>query len=84
MSGNMDVKEISEMLDAVSDKMPKIIKGLLTTLYSVESGKNMGQAVGSFYKEILAAGIPNEDAIKMTKDYMLSLKDITANINTPK
>jgi len=36
----------------------------------------MGQAVGGFYKELIESGIPAEDALKMTKDYMLSIKDL--------
>ncbi len=80
MSESIPVKEISEMLDSVSDKVPKLIKGLMGSLYSAESGRNMGQAVGNFYKEIVEAGIPKEDALKMSKDYMLSLKDIAANM----
>lgn len=80
MSESIPVKEISEMLDSVSDKVPKLIKGLMGSLYSAESGSNMGQAVGNFYKEIVEAGIPKEDALKMSKDYMLSLKDIAANM----
>jgi len=77
MSGN--IKELGEMLDALSDKAPKIITKLLETLYSAEAGKRMGQAVGSLYKELLDSGIPQEEALQMAKDYMLSLKDITGN-----
>jgi hypothetical protein len=75
------VKEIGELLDEVTGKVPKLINGLLTTLYSAEAGKNMGQAVGNLYKEMIESGIPKEDALQMAKDYMLSLKDITQNIS---
>ncbi|MDF2686791.1 MAG: hypothetical protein K0S55_1974 [Clostridia bacterium] len=76
---NIPVKEIGEMLDEVSSKLPKLINGLMSSLYSAEAGKNMGQAVGCFYKELLEAGIPVEDALKMAKDYMLSLKDLSSS-----
>ncbi|WIV12863.1 hypothetical protein [Proteiniborus sp. MB09-C3] len=71
------IPEIGELLDTVSDKLPKIINGLIGTLYSAEAGKNMGQAVGSFYKELLGSGIPQDAALDMAKNYMLSLKDIS-------
>lgn len=70
-------KEIGEILDAVSDKVPKLISGIVSTLYSAEAGKNMGQAVGSLYKELLDSGLPQDVAIEMAKNYMLSLKDIS-------
>ena len=70
-------KEIGEILDAVSDKVPKLISGIVSSLYSAEAGKNMGQAVGSLYKELLESGLPEEVAIEMAKGYMLSLKDIS-------
>lgn len=70
-------KEIGEILDAVSDKVPKLISGIVGSLYSAEAGKNMGQAVGSLYKELLESGLPQEAALEMAKNYMISLKDIS-------
>ncbi|HEY8350092.1 MAG TPA: hypothetical protein PK767_05450 [Clostridiales bacterium] len=79
MSSDIPVKEIGELLDAVSDKAPKIITSLMDTLYSAESAKKMGQAVGSFYRELVESGIPQEEALKLARDYMLSLKDMTGS-----
>lgn len=70
-------KEIGEILDAVSDKVPKLISGIVSSLYSAEAGKNMGQAVGSLYKELIESGLPEDVAIEMAKNYMLSLKDVS-------
>ena len=55
----------------------KLISGIVSSLYSAEAGKNMGQAVGSLYKELLESGLPEDVAIEMAKNYMLSLKDIS-------
>ena len=73
-----DAREIAEVLDAVATKVPALIHSVLEGLYSPQAGKEMGQAVGNLYKELIAAGIPAEEAMKMAKDYMLSLKDIVA------
>lgn len=81
---DIPVKEIGELLDAVSGKLPNLVSGLMSSLYSPEAGKNMGKAVGSFYKELLEAGIPPEEAAKMAKDYMLSIKDVASNIGSDK
>lgn len=74
---DIPVKEISELLDTVSSKVPKLITSLVDTMYSVESAKKVGQAVGSFYKELVESGIPKEEALKMARDYILSMKDIS-------
>lgn len=73
---DIPVQEIGQLLDEVSGKMPKVISGLMDTMYSADAGKKMGQAVGNLYKELVESGIPHEDALQMARDYMLSLKDI--------
>ena len=80
---DIPVKEIGQLLDEVSGKVPKLIGGILETLYSAEAGKKMGQSVGNMYKELIESGIPESEAIKMAKDYMLSIKDIAGNFMDP-
>jgi hypothetical protein len=82
MANDIPVKDISELLDAVSGKIPKMIGGIMDTMYSAEAGQRMGQAVGSFYKELVNSGIPPQEAIKMARDYMLSIKEIAKNVKS--
>lgn len=79
MSMDIPVKEISELLDEVSGKIPKLLTGVIDTLYSAESGKKMGQAVGNLYKELIDSGIPKEDALNMARDYLTSFQSVTGN-----
>lgn len=72
-----DIKELAEVLDTVSEKVPKLIREIVGTLYSPEAGKNMGKAVGSLYKELLDSGIPQDAALDMAKSYMISMKDFS-------
>ena len=74
-------KKLAEILDTITDKIPQLITGVVNTLYSAEAGKNIGQAVGSLYKELVESGIPEEAALDMAKSYMLSMKDISAMTN---
>lgn len=74
--------EMVEILDALGDKIPKIIKGLMDSLYSKEAGANIGQSVGAFYKELLAAGIPQETAVELVKEFSFSMKSL--NFGTDK
>lgn len=76
MGNEIPVKEIGELLTEVSEKVPKLINGLINSLYSAEAGKNLGQAVGNLYRELVESGFPEEEARQMAKDYMLSIKSI--------
>lgn len=43
---DIPVKEIGELLDEVSGKIPKLLTGVMDSLYSAEAGKKIGQASG--------------------------------------
>lgn len=81
MSNEIPVKEIGQILNEVTDKVPKLIGSILSSLYSAEAGKSMGEAVGNFYKELLSAGIDKDEALEMTKDYLKTIKVMTENIS---
>lgn len=70
MNHQIPTKEIGELLEIVSARVPALLKELLATLYSEEAGTNLGKSIGIFYKQLLDAGIPADEALKMTKDYM--------------
>lgn len=73
---SIDARELSDILDTVGEKAPRILRDIMNALYSKEAGTNMGQAIGAFYNELLAAGIPQDAALKMAKEFSFSLKDI--------
>lgn len=81
MSNEIPVKEIGELLDEISSKLPKLLQTVMSTLYSAEAGKNMGQAVGSLYKELIESGIPQDAALQMAKDYIQTLKSLTEKMS---
>jgi hypothetical protein len=71
------VKEIGELLDEVSIKLPKMLEGIQKCYYSVENGANAGKSIGAFYKELLAAGMSEDVALRLTERFMVSVKDFT-------
>jgi len=79
MRDDHDAKEIGEILDVVSDKIPALLRGLRDVLYSKESAENMADSVGTFYKKLVEAGIPKEDALDMARGYMINLRDMTGS-----
>jgi signal recognition particle GTPase len=74
---NIPVKEIGELLDEVSTKIPKLLDGIQKSYYSVENGTNAGKSIGAFYKELLAAGMSQDVALRLTERFMVSVKDFT-------
>ncbi len=74
-----DVEDLREVLNVVSDKVPSLLRGIRDILYSKESAENMAESVGTFYKKLMEAGIPREDALDMARGYMINLRDILGN-----
>ena len=63
-------EDIAEILSVVSDKVPALIKGLVSAVFSEESAKSMAKAAAAYYKELKAGGFPDDLALKMTQDYV--------------
>jgi hypothetical protein len=74
-------EQIGAILDSVTEKVPKLVSSLISTIFSAEAGKNIGAAVGSLYKELLAAGIPKEEAADMAKHYLDSNMNMMRNLD---
>lgn len=77
-SPEIPVKEIGELLDEISTKLPRLLEGVQKSYYSVENGTNAGKSIGAFYKELLVAGMPEDVVLRLTERFMVSVKDLTA------
>ena len=76
MSDDMPHEEIGQLLEVVTEKLPQLLTQLRATLFSADAGREMGQAVGSFYKELIDSGIPEEEALSMAKSYIGSIQGL--------
>lgn len=65
-----DADEVREILSVVSDKVPALIKGLVTSVFSEDAARSMGKAAATYYQELKAGGIPDSVAVQMTKEYI--------------
>jgi hypothetical protein len=63
-------EDIAEIMSVVSEKVPGLIKGLVSAVFSEESARNMAKAAATYYKELKAGGFPDDLALKMTQDYV--------------
>jgi len=77
-------EEIGKIRDDVSDKIPHLIKAIKDLVYSPEAGKEMGQAVGNFYKELITSGLEAELAAELTRDYLSAMQKIGKHISYDK
>ncbi len=68
-----DPEKIKEILEIVSDKVPGMLKELSEVLYGKEQAKNYGIAISTFYKELKEAGMTEEQAFELTRQYMSTL-----------
>jgi hypothetical protein len=83
MDKEMDTQTIKEILGVVSTEIPSMIKGVLSSIFSEEAGRNMGKAAAAYYSELKNGGLPDSVAVKLTEEYMrtfTSLGDMLRNV----
>jgi len=80
--GMPDPEKIKEILDVVSEKVPGLLKQLSSLLYGADSAKKYAEAAAIFYKELKAAGMNEEQAFELTRQYLstLNLGKMMSNI----
>jgi len=76
MEEKTDLKDVAEILDVVSTKVPSMIQGIFKAMYSQENGIEAGKAVGGFYRNLIESGIPSDIALRLTERYMFSIRDV--------
>ena len=72
-----DVEELKEILSVVSDKIPALIKGLISSVFSEDAAAGMGKAAATYYKELKAGGIPDDAALRMTQGYVETFTNLS-------
>ncbi|HHT68746.1 MAG TPA: hypothetical protein GXZ85_05730 [Firmicutes bacterium] len=77
-NSDVPVKEIGELLDMMSNKLPGLIKELYEILYSEEGAVTMSKALATFYKNLLDAGMDKNEAMSLTREYLSTLKSLTS------
>ena len=68
-----DAEQVKEILAVVSEKVPALLNSLADVLYGKEQGAKYGQAVSGFYKSLKDAGMTDEQAYELTKQYMSAM-----------
>ena len=68
-----DAEEVKKVIEVAAEKIPALLNSLTDVLYSKSSAEKYGQAVANFYKTLRDSGMTEEQAYKLTEQYMSSL-----------
>ena len=74
-------EDIAYILDTVSDKVPSMIKGIISAFFSPEAAKDMASSVAQFRKTLIEGGIPEDEAMKKTREYMQTVTNWKGMMN---
>ncbi len=64
---------LPELFAAINESVPKLISGLIGSIYSPEAAGNMAAGIGKFYRNLIEEGIPEDVALDMTKKFVGAL-----------
>ncbi len=67
-----DIEELRGVLKAISDFLKDIeepISKLLSSMMKALDGAKLGEEVAAFYKSLKEAGMPEDAAMQLTRDY---------------
>lgn len=68
-----DPEKFKDILSFVSEKLPSLLGTLTDAIYGKEASAKFGSAVSNFYKQLKDSGMTDEQAFKLTEQYMSSL-----------
>ena len=69
-----DAESVREILDVVSDRIPKLISGVQEAVYSPEQSKQLALSIAEFYKTLTEAGMDPSSANALTITHMSNLQ----------
>lgn len=68
-----DAEELREIFKVLSESIPGLLESLTRVMYGAKESEEFGKAVANFYKALKDAGMSNEQAFQLTKEYMGNL-----------
>jgi len=69
----MDPEQVKEIFAVFSDKLPALLNSLTDSIFGKDASAKFGTAVADFYRTLKESGMTDEQAFKLTEQYMSSL-----------
>jgi hypothetical protein len=70
---DMKPEDFKELLNAFGDKIPTILNSLTDAIYGKDASAKFGAAVANFYRTLKESGMTDEQAFKLSEQYMSTL-----------
>jgi hypothetical protein len=70
---NFKPEEFKDILNFVGDKLPSLLNSLTDAIYGKDASEKFGTAVSNFFRTLKDSGMTDEQAFKLTEQYMSSL-----------
>ncbi len=64
---------MKEMFEVASEKIPALLNSLTDSIYGKDASAKFGAAVADFYSTLKKSGMTDDQAFKLTEQYMSSL-----------
>ncbi|MEM2306921.1 MAG: hypothetical protein QXH97_05435 [Candidatus Bathyarchaeia archaeon] len=71
-----EAEEVEKILSVVSSQIPNLVKGIIASIFSEDAGREMGKAVGAFYKSLIESGVPEQTALRMAENYLSTFTNL--------
>src|SRR5436853_6698060 len=69
----LEPENVKEIFADFSERMPGLLNSLTDSIYGKEASAKFGQAVANFYTTLKKSGMSDEQAFKLSEQYMSSL-----------
>ena len=67
-----DIEELKKVLEVVGEKVPPLISGLINSVLNKQDAEDYAKQVSTFYSSLKESGMSEENAMKLTKEFMAS------------
>ena len=68
-----DAEKVREIFKVLSESVPQLVEKLTKVLYGAEESQEFARAIATFYKALKDAGMTDQQAFELTKEYMSNL-----------
>ncbi len=65
-----DMEKLKEVMTIMSTEIPKLLESISKTMYSSDNAAKLGEQTAEFYKKLKEAGMTDEQAYKLTEQFM--------------
>ncbi len=70
LTDEKDMEKLKEVMAVMSTEIPKLLDSISKTMFSADNAAKLGEQTAEFYKKLKDAGMTDEQAFKLTEEFM--------------